>query len=286
MGVIITRGDNLGNHTATENLDMADFSIVNVPILWQGAVGENYLALNDGSDNVILAAIRPNKSVTLTSSTGGISLLTTGGVTINDDVDLSGNELSGVTYLSTTTTGPASYIGMNSSLDFRNSQKIIQLINPVNAQDAATKYYVDDYDDPNFKIWFKYGDTLVWSCSGLNFKPGASLIDSVTYDYTASAIVMASNGVRCVAPVFLPHGATVTSVIVYGNISDETWHFRRALLTTGVSSEMATANLNSPDTSISNASINNNSYSYLLFTSTLDNTDRVYGAKIIYELTI
>ena len=85
------------------------------------------------------------------------------------------------------------------------------------------------------------------------------------------------------APVMLPHNATVTAVVVFASDSSETWTLAR----NGVSNStgatvMASANMNSTDSSISNATIVNNTFKYWLFTSALDASDQIRGATITY----
>ncbi len=99
----------------------------------------------------------------------------------------------------------------------------------------------------------------------------------------ANSMAMTGNGIRCLAHINLPHNAIVTGCIVYGSISNETWELIRADPQIGRTT-MATANFNSEDTSISNATIDNLNFNYVIETSTLDTTDQITGALITYTI--
>ena len=155
-----------------------------------------------------------------------------------------------------------------------NSNKIINLGTGSAAADAVR---LD-------QIYALSGDTYAWTCPGQNFMARYPDTDQVHYSITIASITAEVDGPQLVAPVFLPHGATVTAVIIYGSNAEMTWHMKRGLLTTGVGSVMADDDINSADTSITDAVIDNNSYSYYLATSEMFSGDGIYGAKIIYQL--
>lgn len=86
-------------------------------------------------------------------------------------------------------------------------------------------------------------------------------------------------------PVELPHGAIITSVVVYGSASDENWQLNRSIVSSSSNgNEMANANFNSIDSSVSYSTIDNANYRYWFETSTLDDPDRIYSARIIYTI--
>jgi len=128
--------------------------------------------------------------------------------------------------------------------------------------------------------------TYYWSCSGQNFIARKPDTDPVTYGGTTGDVTAGGDGIPFRAPVFLPHGAVITAVEVFGNAaaSAETWYLSRGNLSTGASSDMGIANINTEDTSISNATIDNNTYCYWFNTSSLDSGDDIWGARIIYTL--
>ena len=98
---------------------------------------------------------------------------------------------------------------------------------------------------------------------------------------TAGGLQINTDISPCYATIQLPHGAIITSAVIYGNISDETWILKR-ITSDGTSSTLATANFNTADTSINNATIDNSTYAYFFQTSSLDSTDVIYNAMITY----
>ncbi len=154
-----------------------------------------------------------------------------------------------------------------------NSNKIINVTDPTGNQDAATKAYVNSI----------LGATGIWSCSGSHFHAVNPDTDQCHLS-TFGKIVADANGITFHANVNLPNGATVTGVIVYGNISDEGFLMHRDTLASDNTLIMADENIGTEDTTISQATINNALYSYKIKTASLDTTDEVYGAKITYTI--
>lgn len=103
---------------------------------------------------------------------------------------------------------------------------------------------------------------------------------------SSSAVSVGSSGIRFLAPVNLPHGAVITACIVYGNAgaSDEGWDIQRYNVGgTGGGLNLGSANINTADTSISNGTIDNNTYKYLISTDDFGTSgDALYGAKVTY----
>ena len=126
--------------------------------------------------------------------------------------------------------------------------------------------------------------TSYWSCLGTNFHGGAPSEDLIAY-VAGGTVTAQADSISFLAPVSLPQGAVVTAVIVYGNAgaTDETWEFRRLTIADpgGSAVTLAYTNIETEDTSV-NATINNSVYSYHLTTSSLDNGDAIYGARITY----
>lgn len=87
------------------------------------------------------------------------------------------------------------------------------------------------------------------------------------------------------APVFLPNGAVVSNVILWGSDATNTWSLDRLELGTANITNMAGANVNSADSSITTATIDNNTYAYVISAGTGDG-DTVKGARIIYTETV
>jgi hypothetical protein len=88
------------------------------------------------------------------------------------------------------------------------------------------------------------------------------------------------------SPVHLPNGSVVTGVNVYGNDTTETYTLLRKTANSTANSTMATANINTEDTTISNATIDNENYNYFFVTSTLNDGDIIYGARVNYTQSV
>lgn len=128
--------------------------------------------------------------------------------------------------------------------------------------------------------------TYYWSCTGDHFMSGNPDTDQITYGGDSGTVTAQANGINFNASVFLPNGAVVTSVIVYGNAgaTAETWELERFTLSSAATATMASANIGTADSSISNATIDNNNYGYHFITTSLDTNDVIYGAKITYTI--
>ncbi len=126
---------------------------------------------------------------------------------------------------------------------------------------------------------------LVWSCTGMNFFTHDP--DDVEWNWGdpefANLIVLGTS-VFCQANVNLPNGATITKAIVYGSESNESWTLYRAALNTGTVGTMATAAFDTEDTTVSNATIDNNTYGYFFRSTSLDANDEIRGARITYTI--
>jgi len=124
-----------------------------------------------------------------------------------------------------------------------------------------------------------------YSIPGSAFEATAPDVHSVTKGITG-VLNIGDDGFAVFAHVHLPHGATVTGVIVYGSedCEDNYWYLKRVTLTSGAAAEMASNTINSEDVSISAAAINNSAYGYYIYTDGLTNGDVIYGAAIIYTI--
>ena len=120
--------------------------------------------------------------------------------------------------------------------------------------------------------------------------PGAAFtsrhpdVDDVSIE--KDGIMADADGIVLHAPVFLPQGATVTAIIVYGNAgaAGEIYDLIRYNLSNQSFIEMsATININTEDTTITSPIIDNSTYGYTINTSSLDTNDEVYGARITYK---
>jgi len=130
----------------------------------------------------------------------------------------------------------------------------------------------------------KVTGTLYWTCTGTNFHAQSPDTEAVTY---LQGKFTADTALTAFAPVSLPHGAVVTAFVGYGSAgtSNETITLMRWNTSAGsYNTVLAQVNFGTIDTSISSATIDNNNYSYSIFTSRLTATDIIYGAKITYTL--
>ena len=150
--------------------------------------------------------------------------------------------------------------------------------------DESKKFNSDDFDDTNDIISLK-NKTSYWSCSGVAFIPVTPSTDNVTINQNAAGKASAeADGIYFAADVILPQGAEVTGIIVYGNTAAEaeTFSLSRVSLTGGTGETMAAENIGTEDTTISNATIDNENYAYHIGTSSLDTNDEIWGARITY----
>ena len=126
-------------------------------------------------------------------------------------------------------------------------------------------------------------NTRQWTNGGIGWIAVNPDTDTFRYGSTNGTIISDGASIEFVAQVNLPDGVIITEAEVFGNISDETWFLKRELVASSTDpSTLASANLNTADTSIINATVDNTLYKYFLFSSSLDTTDSIFGAKITY----
>lgn len=101
-----------------------------------------------------------------------------------------------------------------------------------------------------------------------------------------SYIIVDQDDVMLHAPVFLPHGAVVTAAIVYSGLGgeDSSWRLLRTPVDGASFEIMATALCDVEDTSISNATIDNQNHQYYMDIFDTVNLDEFHGARITYTL--
>lgn len=99
-------------------------------------------------------------------------------------------------------------------------------------------------------------------------------------EYQAGTLIIGSDNRNPKAPLTLPHNAEIISIVVYGSETDEDWQLRDANLIDGGSNILVNAAFNTRlNVSII---IDNNAHAYSLSCTSLDTTDEIYGAQIIY----
>ena len=104
--------------------------------------------------------------------------------------------------------------------------------------------------------------------------------DTDAHDYSAINGGLSAGAAQTdVAPVFLPHGSVVTAAIVWSD-DPGTWSLIRMTNGTTTASTMATAEANTEDSTITNATIDNNTYNY--FIAAASGGAVIYAARITY----
>ena len=126
-------------------------------------------------------------------------------------------------------------------------------------------------------------NTEYLNTNGSGFTPRQPDVNDINYGNTNGSATASADGIIFLANVELPHGAVITSVIVHGNAgaTAETWTLIEVTIA-GANVTMATANIGTADTSITNPTIDNSTKSYTLITSSIDTNDTIYGSIIIY----
>lgn len=126
-------------------------------------------------------------------------------------------------------------------------------------------------------------NTNYLSLSTGNFTAMSPDVDDISFAGGDGRVDMTGASVALIAGVNLPHGATVTSCIFYASVSTEDWELERTAVA-GASGRdiMATAALNTADTSIIEPIINNLTHRYWISSDFMDATDDMYGAVITY----
>jgi len=103
---------------------------------------------------------------------------------------------------------------------------------------------------------------------------------SATVSWDASGTLLSGDAGEAVATIQIPNGSKVTGAVLYGSSATPTWLLKRKTLSGGAVSTMATANNNTEDTTISNETIDNDTYTYVFSCSHSDSN--IYGARITY----
>ena len=127
--------------------------------------------------------------------------------------------------------------------------------------------------------------TSYWSIAGALFHAEQPDVQDVLRVQTRGYIDVSAGNVPLFAQVNLPHGATVTAAVVYGNVgaTDETWTlYREELNASDVGEALGTAFVGTEDTSISNGIVDNSTYKYWFVCVSMETNDRIFGARITY----
>ena len=111
------------------------------------------------------------------------------------------------------------------------------------------------------------------------------LADVVTYSAASLNMTNASPPSQLFAPVILPHNATITSAIVFGDagLAGDSWSLNKERLDGTASSNFLGESIN-VEGKANNAGmvIDNQNFSYTIVVNGPDDGDKLYGARITY----
>lgn len=166
-------------------------------------------------------------------------------------------------------------------IDFTNGS-VIAGEDATTANKGIASFNTDDFGVSTGAVSLK-NKTSYWSCPGVAFKTGTPLVDDVRISQAGVTTVDDTTGnVYLHASVNLPQGAIVTGVIVYGDSSARNWQMFRITDHSAAGVIMASADVNTEDTSISYATIDNSQFSYTIWIVHIRNGEKIYGARVTY----
>ena len=145
------------------------------------------------------------------------------------------------------------------------NKKLRGVATPASNNDAATKFYVDN----------ALGGTL-------SIAPAAFWLNAPSLAYVLSQSLQNTYAgtVGYFASIELPDGAVITGAVAYGSSNSDSWQVTR-INHTGSTSLLASDNMNSEDTEIVTATVDNDTYSYVFYVA-LAQDEYLYGARINY----
>lgn len=247
------------------DLDMNTNSILNVvdPATAQGAATKNYV-----DTKAVLLAGNSVKTGSLTMDDGAgdsPTIIQTNG---SDHTATMVCQNTSGDWRVATSDGGIEFAPGDNTIDCGTST-ISGVVDPTADQEVATKKYVDDQSN-----------ILRVSIPGCAFK-ATNEDDDIRYD-ASGAIITIGAGVVLYAPVQLPHGQTFSSAVVQGNVAaTETWELILATISGAGPTQLATANVNTPDNTIS-GTVSNITNAYFFKTSALSANDIIHGATLTF----
>jgi len=141
------------------------------------------------------------------------------------------------------------------------------------------------YSDAEAKAACKLSGTLYYSAPGTDMYIRGSVAKSLDRVYTG-IITALEDGIALMVGVHLPQGATVTGIIMTGNAGATAVSYAmiRSAKDGSGTNTMAGAKIGTKDSTISNAVIDNNTYSYIVYTLAIDTDDAIYAIVIDYTI--
>ena len=141
------------------------------------------------------------------------------------------------------------------------------------------------YTDAAAQVACNLDGDLYHSFPGTAFHPTNPDTDQHHYGVSGK-LISDSDGMSVYAPVMLPDGCTVTACLVDGSagLTDEYWTLWRITHSDQTNAIMGQTTVQTEDTSISNAVIDNSLYSYMISVISMDTADELYYARIKYTL--
>lgn len=121
-------------------------------------------------------------------------------------------------------------------------------------------------------------DTIFYSIPPQQFISKNPYIDSI--EISDGELTVNEDSIVLNCGINLIHNSTILSCIIYGNSTDKTWELLRSNVSSSNTETMGSNNINSSDTTISDAEIDNENYTYSIKIPNCDANDKIYGGKM------